>query len=177
MACQPLHFRFVSLANVELSLDIDAIQNSDFHLQCMPASRIRNTPLPLIFLWYQVKYQGKSAEVDAKDTEYGQTPLSWAAGNGLEAVAKLLLDKGAEVDAKDTEYGRTPLSLAAENGHEAVVQLLLEKGVEVDTKDGSGQTPLSWATEKGHEVVEKLLLRRGALLVEDLYGLVALFAL
>jgi ankyrin repeat protein len=57
------------------------------------------------------------------------------------------------------------------------VQLLLEKGAEVDTKDGSGQTLLSLAAEKGYEVVEQLLLRRGALLIEDLYGLVALFTL
>ena len=33
---------------------------------------------------------------------YGQTPLSWAAENGHEAVVKLLLEKGAELDSKDS---------------------------------------------------------------------------
>ena len=33
-------------------------------------------------------------DVDSKDTEYDQTPLSWAAAGGHEAVVKLLLDTG-----------------------------------------------------------------------------------
>ncbi|KFZ00411.1 hypothetical protein V500_01061 [Pseudogymnoascus sp. VKM F-4518 (FW-2643)] len=117
----------------------------------------------------------KGAKVDAKDKS-GQTPLSWAARNGHEAVAELLLDKDAKVDAKD-KSGQTPLSLAAVKGHEAVAELLLDKGAEVDPKDGSGRTPLFLAAENGHEMVEQLLRRRGALVVEDLYGLVALFTL
>ncbi|KAF2801528.1 ankyrin [Mytilinidion resinicola] len=62
-------------------------------------------------------------DVDSKDS-WGQTPLSWAADNGHEAVVKLLLDTGkVDFDSKDS-LGRTPLSWAAENGHEAVVKLL-----------------------------------------------------
>ena len=42
----------------------------------------------------------------------GQTPLSWAAREGQEAVVKLLLDTGkVDVDLKN-EYGRIPLSWA-----------------------------------------------------------------
>ncbi|KAH6701346.1 heterokaryon incompatibility protein-domain-containing protein, partial [Leptodontidium sp. MPI-SDFR-AT-0119] len=87
--------------------------------------------------------------------QYGLTPLSWAAGNGYDAVVKLLLAKDSvDPDLKDSQYGRTPLSWAAENGHEAVVRLLLETGkVEVDLKDRYGRTPLSWAAENGHEAV------------------------
>jgi ankyrin repeat protein len=75
--------------------------------------------------------------LDSKDPGYGRTPLSWAAGNGHEAVVKLLLETGkVDVDSKE----------AAEGGHEAVVKLLLETGkVDVDSKDKYGQTPLSWA--------------------------------
>ena len=61
---------------------------------------------------------------DSKDTKYGQTPLSWAAENGHEAVVKLLLARdGVDPESKDNS-GRTPLSWAAEKGHEAVVKLL-----------------------------------------------------
>jgi hypothetical protein len=98
----------------------------------------------------------------SQKTRSGQTPLSWAAENGHEAVVKLLLEKGADLESKDNN-GRTPLSWAAENGHEAVVKLLLEKGADLESKDEyNGQTPLSWAAENGHEAVVKLLLEKGA---------------
>ena len=72
-------------------------------------------------------------DVNAEDKD-GRTPLSWAAGNGHEAVVKLLLDKNADIESKD-KYGRTPLSWAAENGHEAVVKLLLDKNADIESKD------------------------------------------
>ena len=99
----------------------------------------------------------KHTDLESKD-EYGQTPLSQAAGNGHEAVVKLLLDKDANLESKD-EYGRTPLSQAAENGHEAVVKLLLDKDANLDSKDRIGRSPLSQAAENGHEAVVKLLSR------------------
>ncbi|KAK4118021.1 ankyrin, partial [Parathielavia appendiculata] len=63
-------------------------------------------------------------DVNVRDND-GQTPLSWAAGNGHEAVVKLLLGTGqVDVNAEDNN-GWTPLTRAAEKGHEAVVRLLL----------------------------------------------------
>ena len=84
--------------------------------------------------------------------------VSWAAGQGHEAVARLLVDKGADPDSEDSG-GRTPLSWATGRGHEAVVQLLLATvGVDSDSKNSDEQTPLSWAAGQGHEVVVRLLL-------------------
>ncbi|KAL6402688.1 hypothetical protein AUP68_14144 [Ilyonectria robusta] len=68
----------------------------------------------------------KGAEIEAKDSEHGRTPLSWAALNGHEASVKLLLEKGADVESKD-EDGWMPLWWAAEDGHEAIVKLLQRK--------------------------------------------------
>jgi hypothetical protein len=98
--------------------------------------------------------------VNKKDS-HGRTALYWAAGNGHEAVVKLLLDKGADLEAKD-EWGQTPLSQAARNGHEAVVKLLLDKGADLEAKDKWGQTPLWQAARNGHEAVIKLLVEKGA---------------
>ena len=97
-------------------------------------------------------------DLDSKD-DYGRTPLSWAAGQGHEAVVKLLLGvEGVDPDSKDTD-GQTPLAWAAGQGHEAVVKLLLGvEGVDPDSKDTDGQTPLAWAAGQGHEAVVKLLL-------------------
>jgi ankyrin repeat protein len=102
-------------------------------------------------------------------SQYGLTPLSWVAGNGYDAVVKLLLAKdNIDPDLQDSQYCRTPLSWAAEGGHEAIVKLLLEIGkVEVDSKDNNGRTPLSWAAEGGHEAVVKLVLETGKVKVDS----------
>ena len=96
---------------------------------------------------------------------FGQTPLSWAAVRGHEAIVKLLLETNmVNIDSKDSKYSRTPLLWAAESGHEAVVKLLLETNkVNIDSKDSRyGRTPLLWAVINGHEDVIKLLLNEGA---------------
>jgi ankyrin repeat protein len=93
----------------------------------------------------------------------GETPLSWAAKGGREAVVKLLLETGkVDVNKTDLYKERTALSYAAEGGHEAVVRLLLETvGVDVENKDTFGQTVLSHAARGGYEAVAKLLLKTG----------------
>ncbi|KAH7115564.1 hypothetical protein EDB81DRAFT_287006 [Dactylonectria macrodidyma] len=103
----------------------------------------------------------RGANIEAKDSAHGRTPLSWAAERGHEASVKLLLKKGADVECKD-KRGQTPLSLAAENGDEASVsvKLLLEKGADVECKDKRGRTPLSLAAENGREAIVKLLQRK-----------------
>ena len=119
-------------------------------------------------------YNGSSIYVDVDSEDmYGQTPLSWAAGEGYEAVVKLLVDTGKVDVGSSDRGGRTPLLWAAAGGHEAVVKLLVDTGkVKVDSKDGAGQTPLSWAAAGGYEAVVKLLVNTGKVDVdsENMYG-------
>ncbi|KAI3325361.1 ankyrin repeat-containing protein [Xylariaceae sp. AK1471] len=90
-----------------------------------------------------------------------KTLLSYAAGQGYEAVVRLLLETGANPEAEGNDF-RTPLSWATGNGHEAVVKLLLEKGANLEARDRYKRTPLSQAAENGHEALVKLLLEKGA---------------
>ncbi|KAK5000515.1 hypothetical protein LTR66_000629 [Elasticomyces elasticus] len=88
-----------------------------------------------------------------------ETPLYFAASQGLEAEVMQLMDDGADVNASKHPYHGTPLHGAAENGHLPVVQLLLgTNGVDPDLKDINMRTPLSLAAKNGHEAVVKLLL-------------------
>ncbi|KAI1821303.1 hypothetical protein F4861DRAFT_475858 [Xylaria intraflava] len=105
----------------------------------------------------------KGANIEARDEEYGRTPLSWAAGSGHVMITKMLLEKGANIESRDEDYGQTPLMLAAMNGHVSVVELLLEKGADIKSIDKKlGRTPLIWAAMNGHVVVVELMLEKGA---------------
>ncbi|KAI0428576.1 hypothetical protein F5Y09DRAFT_312761 [Xylaria sp. FL1042] len=113
----------------------------------------------------------KSADLESKDTEYGRTPLLWAAERGHNAIVKLLLENNANFELKDGESGQTPLSLAANKGHTEVVKLLLDRGADCESRDRFNRTPLSRAARIGHTEIIKLLLERGANLEpRDLLG-------
>ncbi|SCV61255.1 uncharacterized protein FFFS_15824 [Fusarium fujikuroi] len=100
-------------------------------------------------------------EVEARDSEYGRTSLSWAAWNGHEGVTKLLIQEGSEIETQDNG-GHTPLLGAAYRGHEAVAGLLVEEGAKIEAKNKDGNTPLLGAAFTGHKGVVKLLLDAGA---------------
>ena len=105
------------------------------------------------------------ADVESKDSRYGQTPLSYAAQNGhLEIIKFLVRESGADVESKSNN-GQTPLSWAAANRHLEIVKFLVEEGgADVESKDSRyGRTPLSYAAENGHlEIVKFLVEGRGA---------------
>jgi ankyrin repeat protein len=72
------------------------------------------------------------ADVNAKDDEYGWTPLIWAADGGHKNVAALLIAKGANVNAKSE--GWTALHSAAEEGYKEIAELLIANGADVNAK-------------------------------------------
>lgn len=108
-------------------------------------------------------------QLNAVDKQ-GRTPLSWAAGQGQNAlVEKLLVDQRVQKEKKDHDE-HTPIFWAAKNGHRRVVELLIDVGSAIlDVKDKEGRTPLFLAIEHGRlEVVELLLqINKGSLNERD----------
>ena len=81
-----------------------------------------------------------SADLNALDSQFGITPLGWAALNGQTEAAKLLIEKGADVNARNRD-GATPLHSAAFLGRIETVKLLLENGADTTLRSNDGSTP------------------------------------
>ncbi len=69
----------------------------------------------------------KKANINFTDQE-GFSALHFAAKNGDEAVAKILLDHGANVNLQDKNNRSTPLKIASDNNQMPVANLLRAKG-------------------------------------------------
>ena len=83
---------------------------------------------------------GDSADLNALDSQFGITPLGWAALNGKTEAAKLLLEKGADVNARNRD-GATPLHSAAFLGRIETVKLLLDSGADTTLRSNDGTIP------------------------------------
>lgn len=105
-----------------------------------------------------VNVRVRSAEFHSSD--WGSTPLHFAARDGKTECISLLLSRGADVNATD-DRGATPLHRAADR--RAAAELLLSTGARLDAVTKCGETPLHFAARdaQGGEVV-RLLLERGA---------------
>jgi ankyrin repeat protein len=87
----------------------------------------------------------------------GNTPLHFAAENGLLEVSQILLERNADVNSQNN-HGSTPLLLASEFGHPDVVQLLLGHNADLYLRDADGDTPLHCAAVGGQVEVARILI-------------------
>ncbi|KAM9768581.1 LOW QUALITY PROTEIN: ankyrin repeat and protein kinase domain-containing protein 1 [Dama dama] len=92
--------------------------------------------------------------------EDGWAHLHFAAQNGDDRSAHLLLEQGACVDAQEHE-GWTPLHLAAQNNSENVARLLVSHQADPNL-EAEGKTPLHVAAYFGHVSLVKLPTAQGA---------------
>jgi ankyrin repeat protein len=102
------------------------------------------------------------ADVNAKDKQFGASPLIWASISGNADTVKLLLDKGADIKATEEKNGMNALLAASVRGNMGTVKLLVDKGVDVNSRDKDGRSPLMWAAHGGQIETLKLLLDKGA---------------
>ena len=95
------------------------------------------------------------------------TLLMFAASEGYNDVAQLLIEHGAKVNIAD-HYGTTALIVASTAGNHDVVELLLNHNANPDVRDQSGSAPLVNAIYFGHtETVKRLLPKLGKLEKQD----------
>lgn len=78
-------------------------------------------------------------DVNEQDTEFGVTPLSWAAMHGHIEIMRELLDHNAKVDAPNRD-GATALHSAAFLGESEAVAVLIEHDVDLTSRTLAGQT-------------------------------------
>jgi ankyrin repeat protein/peroxiredoxin len=102
----------------------------------------------------------KGAEVNARHTEGGSTPLHYAVLTNHPEVVELLLDHGA--DLKILYKTKTALHLAAASGYARCATLLIAHGADVNARDETGATPLSEASWTGETEMVRLLVAKGA---------------
>lgn len=86
----------------------------------------------------------ESSDLNAQDSQFGITPLTWAALMGETKAAALLLERGADVNAQNRD-GATPLHSAAFLGRTETVKLLLEKGADPKLRNNTGSTAIDGA--------------------------------
>ncbi len=82
----------------------------------------------------------KGAEVNKK----GWAPLHYAAANGHDDIARLLIDNSAYIDAASPN-GTTPLMMAARGNHVTTMKVLLDGGADAKLKNQIGMTALDFA--------------------------------
>jgi ankyrin repeat protein len=83
----------------------------------------------------------KGADKNTGDSQFGVSPLSWAALLGQTEIAELLIRNGADVNSRNRDGG-TALHGAAFLGHADTAALLVRKGADVNATNDKGETSL-----------------------------------
>ena len=101
--------------------------------------------------------------VDINETAAdGRVALHVAFAEGLEEMARYLLERGANATLVDAS-GYTGLHWAARSNHAAMLELAYRTGrQDVDVTDNKGRTPLSWVSQGNDLVALEWLLAKGA---------------
>ncbi|MCH7979361.1 MAG: ankyrin repeat domain-containing protein, partial [Acidobacteria bacterium] len=146
----------------------------------------------------------RGANVNAKETQKGQTALMWAVAGKHSEVARALVEHGADVRARSkmsllpepftnvstngeglsyspdvyfpkSAGGFTPLLFAAQQGDLDSARILLEAGADVNEATPEDGSVLVVATASGHEKLALFLLEQGAdPNAMDVFGITAL---
>eukprot|EP00927_Polykrikos_kofoidii_P061913 TRINITY_DN56739_c0_g1_i1.p1 TRINITY_DN56739_c0_g1~~TRINITY_DN56739_c0_g1_i1.p1 ORF type:complete len:1111 (+),score=160.50 TRINITY_DN56739_c0_g1_i1:235-3567(+) len=101
------------------------------------------------------------AIVNAREDDFGWSPLLFAAHLGDAKLIMLLLDAKADIHASCL-HGNTSLHLTARNGHQHAASLILSRNADIEATNAHGWTPLMWGALAGCQEVVSVLLDSGA---------------
>ncbi len=94
----------------------------------------------------------------AEESEWGGTPLHWAAWHGSERTARMLVARGAAINVRDSQYGSSPIAWAAhgstnsrhasDEAYARIVTMLIEAGATpAESVNRWNEPPDSMATD------------------------------
>ena len=93
----------------------------------------------------------------------GNTPIIFAAQQGLNDNIKILLENGADVNYRNPSTGLSAIAAAAAEGHTDTIRLLARTGkADVNIADLSGRTPIFYAVEQDQPEALRMLFTLGA---------------
>ena len=100
------------------------------------------------------------AEINAKSTDKGETPLHEAILNAKPLMVKCLLENGANIDFQCNDL-ETPLHKAVKSNNLQLVQILLQRGANMNlmSKENSALHIAIW---EGYDDIVKLLIKNNA---------------
>jgi ankyrin repeat protein len=115
---------------------------------------------PLIHIIVKASYSeldlNSNASYIHSPTEYGSTPLHFAALRKDIRFVQYLLRKGVGINTTN-DFEETPLHWAVKQGHKESVALLIANGANVDSLDSEDKSPKDWAVEENQTHLFTLL--------------------
>ncbi len=101
------------------------------------------------------------ADLNAKVSSDGNTPLILAVYVGSLEISKLLIKAGADIEIGNND-GVTPLMQSVKVDSPEITKFLIDAGAKTDVKDKDGRTPLMWVLGRNCAKITKILLDAGA---------------
>lgn len=98
----------------------------------------------------------ESADIMARTTKDGWSPLHFATSSGFSSAVRFLLTCKANPNSR-TVHDRTSLHLAAHHGWQKPAELLLAAGADPRIKDGVGRTAFTTASQAKRYKISMLL--------------------
>ena len=128
---------------------LDAVDNDGLTPLAIAAQNAKVKTVPVLL--------DSGADVNARVTKGGYTPLMLASLSGSSVLASSLIEHGADANAVNSG-GVTALMIAAAGNHPAIAELLLQAGADINARSEDGRTALGIARANSNDAVAKVLV-------------------